>query len=234
LNSIGEDFLTAYRSQDAGVTWSEYPAIARNSVNNFIIVQNVPGFSQWVLGDYNEPLPVELATFTGRVEKQRAVLTWLTVAEINNAGFEVQRSVNGRTFAKIGWVAALPNARGGAYTFTDAGFAGKAYYRLRQVDRDGAATLSQTVYLTSDKVAAEAQLAPIPAQGALTLTWPSQNEEPISATLITSEGKVVFTATGTLEMLSGALTRQMATQAKGVYQLMLQAPAESRVLRIVK
>lgn len=236
LGAVPENLLTAYRSQDNGATWSMYPAIARNSVQNFVRVQNVPGFSEWVLGSYDSPLPVELSSFTGHLQGRVAVLDWSTASERNNAGFELQRSADGRTFVKIGWVAAKPEARGGMYSFTDAGFTGKAYYRLRQVDRDGVAKESQTVFLSRDNAElATAQIFPMPAQGQLTITWPGQEEQIVTARLLSVDGKLIQTGTGSLAEISALLSAQVSALPSGVYQLHLVGAEQAQaILRVTK
>lgn len=87
----------------------------------------------------NRPLPVELVSFAAKVVRTVDVqLDWHTASERNNDYFDVQRSVTGTDFVKIGRVQGQGVAA--AYNFTDAGIGQKAngvvYYRLRQVDRD--------------------------------------------------------------------------------------------------
>jgi len=89
------------------------------------------------------PLPVELASFAANVNNREVTLNWSTVAEIDNAGFDVERSVavNGgeENWSKIGYV----NGNGSTsevtnYSFTDRGLStGKYNYRLKQVDYNG-------------------------------------------------------------------------------------------------
>jgi hypothetical protein len=88
-------------------------------------------------------IPVELSTFNGRLNNDRIDLTWEVTSELNNAGFDVQRSFDGETFETIGFV----KGRGTAntpmrYTHSDpvtstALSLGSVKYRLRQVDTDG-------------------------------------------------------------------------------------------------
>ncbi|RZL16176.1 MAG: T9SS type A sorting domain-containing protein, partial [Hymenobacter sp.] len=70
-----------------------------------------------------------------------------TASEQNNDHFEVERSLDGASFVKIGRVAGHgTTSTNSAYTFTDAGIgakvSGAVYYRLRQVDLGGTATYS--------------------------------------------------------------------------------------------
>ena len=100
-------------------------------------------------------LPVELAGFTAGRDGDRVILTWTTASETNNAGFDVQRSVDGGSFTTIG-------SREGAGTTTEAQFyrfvdshlpfeATSVRYRLRQRDLDGTTSFSavQTVIVAA-------------------------------------------------------------------------------------
>jgi uncharacterized repeat protein (TIGR01451 family) len=94
------------------------------------------------------PLPVVLTKFEAKaVQNRDALLSWTTASEVNSAYFDLERSLDGVAFTKIGQVAARGTTTSpGSYAFTDAGVAAKAtgpvYYRLRQVDLDGTATYS--------------------------------------------------------------------------------------------
>lgn len=93
----------------------------------------------------NYLLPVELSSFTAaRMTDHQIVLTWKTATEINNLGFEVERTVRGGAEAKQQWTPigfvdghGMSNAPH-EYVFADANLpAGRYAYRLKQIDRDG-------------------------------------------------------------------------------------------------
>ncbi|RZK52726.1 MAG: T9SS type A sorting domain-containing protein, partial [Hymenobacter sp.] len=93
------------------------------------------------------PLPVQLLAFTATAQGPATVqLAWATASEQNSARFEVERSLDGLNFSKLGAVAAAgTSAAAHAYGFADALLPTGArvlYYRLRQVDLDGTATYS--------------------------------------------------------------------------------------------
>ena len=85
-------------------------------------------------------LPVELVHFSGEQTKRGVALKWITASEINNAGFEIQRSDNGTDWPKIGHV----NGNGDSnellhYSYLDKAPAyGLNYYQFKQNDFDGA------------------------------------------------------------------------------------------------
>jgi hypothetical protein len=92
-------------------------------------------------------VPVELASFNADINGTSVILNWITSSELNNNGFEIERSYNGNSFEKIGFVngngsSALVNT----YSFTDAQLpAGKYSYRLKQLDFDGTFEYSYAV-----------------------------------------------------------------------------------------
>ena len=111
------------------------------------------GFSQFAVGgESNISLPVSLLSFSGYKDGSRNQLSWTTASELNNRGFEVQRSTDGVNYTAIGFVSSL--ATGGnsndqlSYRFTDNTPGGvKQYYRLRQEDIDGRSKLSTIVLI---------------------------------------------------------------------------------------
>jgi len=125
---------------------------------------------------YPFPLPVELTAFTARaVQNRDALLTWTTASELNSASFDVERSLDGLSFAKVGQVVAQgTKLTATSYSFTEAGIGTKAtgpiYYRLREVDQDGTAHYSATKTLSFSKDASLVlSLYPNPAQTTTTL-----------------------------------------------------------------
>lgn len=89
---------------------------------------------------------VELASFTaGSVGGGKVALNWETATEVNNAGFNLYRSrlLDG-IYKKIneGLIPARDNAATGAsYSYEDSPGRGTFYYKLEDVDRNGATTM---------------------------------------------------------------------------------------------
>ena len=90
-----------------------------------------------------------------KIKNNQALLTWSTANEINNKGFEVELSRDNKTFSSIGFVAAVKTSTGiNNYSFTDNKLlSGSNYYRLKQVDNDGASRYSSVVKLDFSKFA---------------------------------------------------------------------------------
>ncbi|MCB9276379.1 MAG: T9SS type A sorting domain-containing protein [Lewinellaceae bacterium] len=90
---------------------------------------------------YQSALPVELVLFEARAEAPYIRLYWQTASEADNAGFEVQRRVEGeKAYTPIGWVAGQGDSRAPEdyeYLDREAPRGLNCYYRLRQLDYDG-------------------------------------------------------------------------------------------------
>lgn len=133
-----------------------------------------PDFNVIAGGPYHSsvaPLPVVLGDFNAVLDKQNnsVTLNWLTFSEENNAYFEIEKSLDGRTFAVIGMVNGAINSFDQTdYDFIDQQpYEGMNYYRLKQVDLDGDFTYSSTLTVAIEHT--KAQLFPNPVQRFLTI-----------------------------------------------------------------
>ena len=94
-------------------------------------------------------LPVELTTFTARLDGDDALLAWQTASETGNAGFEVQTRDDGawRTLGFVPGAGTTTETQNYAFR-VDALAPGTHRFRLRQIDFDGASAFSPVVELT--------------------------------------------------------------------------------------
>ncbi len=94
--------------------------------------------------------PVQLQSFTAEWSNGSVRLRWVTVAEINNMGFEVQRRMAadwGQEWMAIGFVPSSGSLNGSQYSYTDGNLptlmpGSSVEYRLRQIDYSGEAWYS--------------------------------------------------------------------------------------------
>jgi len=98
-------------------------------------------------------LPVELSLFRAKIFNHQVTLHWETQSESNNYGFDIERCADANAahgWVRIGFVAGCGNSvTAQSYTFTDQNApAGQLYYRLRQIDTDGAVTFSEAIDVT--------------------------------------------------------------------------------------
>ncbi|MEO6253458.1 MAG: RHS repeat-associated core domain-containing protein [Ferruginibacter sp.] len=98
------------------------------------------------------PLPVTWLHFRGKTVGKNNLLDWATANEQNSKQFDVERSLNGTTFNKIGAVAAAGNSnQTNNYQYTDPNIdrlnSETMFYRLKQIDIDGKFNYSNIVRL---------------------------------------------------------------------------------------
>ena len=115
------------------------------------------------------PLPVELTAFTGALDaRNMATLHWATASERNTAYFALERSADGVTFTEADrLLAAGSSSQPLTYQWPDPQRRlVPTYYRLRQVDRDGAVHYSAVVPLSpSLPMAQSIEVYPNPSAG---------------------------------------------------------------------
>lgn len=109
------------------------------------------GFSGFGAGVAGAALPVTLLDFVGLLKSHNVVLDWKTSFESNSSGFEIERSYDGASFTKIGFVKAAGNSNIlRRYTFTDREITQvNNYYRLKQVDLDGKFIYSKVIVINN-------------------------------------------------------------------------------------
>ena len=145
-----------YYTQDSGATWGIAgagiglaPCRDVQVQKNGVIIR-VGTFGRGIWEGSTNTLPVELSSLTYTKVQAGTVLSWHTDSERGDAGFYVQRSINGGEFQDVTFVPSL--ASGGTsniqlkYSFLDSlRSPGKYLYQLKQVDLDGTQHFSNHV-----------------------------------------------------------------------------------------
>jgi hypothetical protein len=136
-------------------------------------------------------LPVTFKSFNAKKEGAQSRLFWTTSTEVNNLGFEVQRSTDGLSWSVIGFVAGAGNSDiERSYYFKDATpVKGVNYYRLKQVDSDSRAKYTdiRTITFASNKTL----VYPVPSTDAVTIELPDNRLIGTIAYLTDMQGKLV-------------------------------------------
>lgn len=97
-------------------------------------------------------VPVELTSFTGIVQDNGVLLNWTTATELNNKGFEVERSSAAQSWEKIGFVSGNGSTtEPQAYSYLDETVTNGTFkYRLKQVDFSGTFEYSPEIEVDVD------------------------------------------------------------------------------------
>ncbi len=109
----------------------------------------ITSFSPITLGStsLDNPLPVELVSFTAEIVEEGVLLNWTTASELNNDFFTVQRSNNGSEFESLYTIeGAGTKPTTSHYQYVDKNPINNiSYYRLKQTDVDGQSSFSKVV-----------------------------------------------------------------------------------------
>lgn len=91
-------------------------------------------------------IPVELSSFTASVINNNVQLKWSTASELNNSGFQIERS-SGQQWSNIGFVDGYGTTTDiQHYLFNDNNLESGVYsYRLKQIDFDGTFSYSNEI-----------------------------------------------------------------------------------------
>jgi len=156
------------------------------TANVFVPGGDATGFT----GGACTPLPVELEYFQASASEGAVLLKWSTITEINNLGFEVEKSINGNNFSKIGFVPGFENSNvRRSYTYVDKDIRlEQIFYRLKQIDFDGGYEYS-SIRLVSHKLQEPPKIYPTHVSNELHLTGSSTGK--YSMCVSTMSGKIV-------------------------------------------
>jgi hypothetical protein len=138
-------------------------------------------------GFTNATLPVQLLSFNAVAADNKVTVLWKTAREVNADRFEVMRSADGREYVKIGLVAA--GARDGEYRLVDNQPLAKAYYKLKQIDKDGRFEWSKAIYVQMGNSIVRNQVKPNPFIDNLTVSFQSNNGGSVFIRIIDQLGR---------------------------------------------
>lgn len=97
-----------------------------------------------------EPLPVNLLQISGlKTGSKERTIYWKTSQEKNFDYFEIERSIDTKTFEKAGTIKSTGNNKTGEnyYEFADGNSNESKYYRLKMVDLDGTRSYSKVIVI---------------------------------------------------------------------------------------
>ena len=156
-------------------------------------------------------LPVNISSVNVIKSNGAHIVSWQTVNETNNAGFDVERSIDGKNFSRILFVdskASNGNSNGSLnYSASDSKpLDGINYYRLKQIDKGGSINYSSIVSIKNNSTDAWASLLlyPNPVKNKLVVQLNSKQTNGVTV--------AIFNAVGNQVMLSSYAIAEGSTQ----------------------
>lgn len=161
------------------------------NVNDAVFIDNIR---------VNGALPVELTSFSAMDKFKYIQLNWRTETELNNYGFHIEQTTDQdeKNWTEIGFVegkgiSATPQKyeyRDGNPSFT----AGRIYYRLKQVDRDGSYEYSDVVSVNRTEAVTNSVISyPSPFSNTLRVNLNVEQEQDITIDIYSLNGNRIKT-----------------------------------------
>ncbi len=190
-------------------------------------VSNFSPFAPASINNTSNTLPVELTSFELKAKGDKAIeLLWQTASELNNDGFEIQRSTDAKNWKTLGFV----NGAGSSnytinYQYIDANPELLNYYRLKQVDYDGKSIFSGIKFI---KTALSSYAKAI---------YPNPTDNVINVDISNIKDIQLYDAVGhwikSLPILDNTIS--VASLPKGIYYLKLSyTDNRSKMLSFIK
>ncbi len=187
-------------------------------------------------------LPVKLSYFEAKKVNDNVKLVWITSSEINNKGFDVQRSVNGKTFETIAFVKGEGNSNNNVmYSSIDENpFAikqvQKLYYRLNQIDFDGKSTLSPVKEVSiNDAIGNDISIYPNPFTSELNIETVNTENTISTVQIIDISGRVLISQTEAVTIGLGTIKLSNTSNlAAGIYLVKISTNGVVKTMKIVK
>ena len=179
------------------VEWSGLNAISSiGTISDFEITSITNGFSYFAAGKGSDPLPVDLLSFSGGCSGGIVSLNWQTASEHNSAYFSLSRSEDGYNWSEIahitsaGFSSELLN-----YSYEDHPHSSMNYYRLTQIDFDGATEIFDNHIIAVDCESLIDDLfytAPCPSNGgSFQLFYTNDIQQDLLFNVVSSQGSLV-------------------------------------------
>jgi len=177
--------ITGNAQQRLGTTFAWGPALSGTDQQGVA----------FVIYGTDSPLPVELSSFSSTISGRDVTLNWTTASELNNAKFEIERSVNS-SWTKIGEVQGNGTTTSPqSYSYSDKNLTSNSYnYRLKQIDFNGNFeyfNLSNEVVIGIPSAFELAQNYPNPFNPSTKITYSIPFDGNVSLTVYDAMGKEI-------------------------------------------
>lgn len=125
------------------------------------------GFTVIVEG--SSSLPAELVAFAARAADEAVAVSWRTASEQGVSRFAVERSTPAADFTEVASVPAANAASGRDYSVSVPAIREDGYFRLRTIDYDGSASVSELVFVPGSNGVQASAYYPNPARPGATI-----------------------------------------------------------------
>jgi hypothetical protein len=227
-NNVGLAWTIMKRTPTGVGAWSLNGLCSGASTAATTIRTSMSGFSDFATVQFGNPLPIELLSFNALLRDPGVLIHWTTLTEINNDYFIVEKSRNGTAFEPVGNIKGAGNSVAAInYEMYDRNpFAGVNYYKLKQVDYNGAYTYSDIVAVRVTKGDNEISIYPNPANEEINIVFSNSYEGIIEITAEDAIGQTVKHWKEKVNIGMNTIGINILSLPEGVYYLKLMKPED--------
>jgi hypothetical protein len=181
----------------------------------------------------NAILPVKLIDFNGITGNNLINLDWSTASELNNSGFEIEKSKNGKDWEIIDFVEGSgTTSEISEYQYQDVNpYSGINYYRLKQFDFDGAFEHSKVITVEYNNSESSINAFPNPSSGLINLQIDNPLSQRIKIMVLDNLGRKVWESIQVEGELN--LRKEIEIEGNGIYCVSAQIGDKIHYERVI-
>ena len=222
-------------------TWSDEGGIATGSPAQGSVrsAARLTSFSPFTFGSgsgSSNPLPITLIEFSAEISGDVVIVRWTTAQEINNKYFEIERSIDGKTFFPMAQIPGSGNSGQKIdYSVIDQNpiVNHYSYYRLSQTDFDGSKSYSNMDAVNFQKEVIEKPVIfPNPTNsGQIFVNLNTEENEVFKISFFDQMGKMVLETK--TPPTSNGLISTLVPEKKGFYFMRIKGNSSILTERIL-
>ncbi len=226
---VGTD-IGVYVSQNGGVTWNPLGTglprvavfgMAITSLNVLRIATH--GRGMWEIS-ISSLLPIKWLSVNGNLNNQKqAIINW-RVVENGVAQYDIEKSTDGRNFSNIANVSSKGDGENNYQFIEPAILRGKAFYRIKQIDKDGRYSNSPIVKLSDINQLISVYPSPVKDMVTVSVGNDLMNKKVL---LLDVSGRVL----NTIKISSLSFTINMSNYSNGVYLLKFENGVSEKIVK---
>ena len=181
-------------------------------------------------------LDVKLLAFSGSLINKKSTLKWISSNENNFSHYEVEKSIDGRSFFKIGLVKGNNNNETSVYSFVDIDdITNNVYYRLKMVNKDGLFKYNEVILVSNTKSVFSVSGYTNPFHNFINIDYTLPNSGKVRFRIVDTYGKTVFMQTvNGKKYLNNNKLENLDNLASGIYSITVFYENVSITKRILK
>jgi uncharacterized repeat protein (TIGR01451 family) len=184
---------TSYADWDCYTATTIVPSVdaaGRTKASGYAERLGYTSFSQFVIASAENPLPVDLISFTGKYSKGQVALEWVTQSEFENDYFIVEKSTDAINFSELTRVNGCGTCgQTQVYQTTDINITnGTIYYRLKQVDFNGTSATKDLIVVNCPLIGGDITIYPQPAKDEINIKLVAEYTKMVDINILNSMG----------------------------------------------